>query len=380
MIVERILKLSELLDKKSHFLLGPRGTGKTALASSSLNGAVWIHLLIDDVYSRLLRRPSALQEMIPSGTSIVVIDEIQKLPKLLDEVHSLIESRKIRFLMTGSSARKLRSAGVNLLGGRAWLSGLYPLTWRELGSEFELVRYLNHGGLPSVYFSDHPRDELRAYAQLYVREEIQAEALVRRLDHFVRFLDVAGLGNGEILNFEKISNDSGVPSRTVEGYFRLLEDTLLGFSLDPFQGTRRRKAIKKSKFFFFDVGVAGALAKRGHVDEGSELFGRTFEHFLIQEVRAFLSYRKIDLPLNFWRSQRQDEVDLLIGTECAVEFKSSERCSERDTRGLLALKEEKKVRHFYLVSTDPLQRESNGVHFFPWDEFLKRLWSGQIVS
>lgn len=379
--VPRIVDLAKLLARKSHFLFGPRGTGKTRLIQHALPGAVVIDLLSDDVYSRLLRRPSALVEMIPSDARppCVVIDEVQKLPVLLDEVHRLIEQRSLRFLLTGSSARKLRRGAANLLGGRAWEARLMPLTSAELGDGFDLARFIDTGGLPAIHFSEAPADELKSYVRLYLKEEIQAESIVRRFDHFARFLDVAALANTEELNFEAVASDAGVPARTVASYFEILEDTLLGFQVHAFRRTKTRKAIKRSKFYFFDVGVAGALARRGHVELGSPAFGKAFEHFLVQELRAYLSYRNLDLDLCYWRSTTHQEVDVVVGTELAIEIKGTERIGERAARGLQALREEKLVRRYMVVSRDPVARTFDGIRAVPWQEFLHELWSDALL-
>lgn len=379
MELKRSLNLLNLLNKKSHFLFGARGTGKSTLAKTQLNGAIYIDLLDDSVYSRLLRNPSILEELIPKSSKQVVIDEVQRIPQILNEVHRLIEARKIKFLLTGSSARKLTRGGANLLGGRAWEARLLPLTRTELGEHFDLFRYLNRGGLPAIYFSDYPSDELRNYLRLYLKEEIQAEALVKKLDHFARFLDVAAVANLEEQNYEAIANDAGVPARTVASYFEILEDTLIGFQLFSFQKTSKRKAIKRSKFVFFDVGVAGALAKRGLVEPGSELMGKAFEHFIIQEVRAYLAYtNQLDVPLHYWRSTTQMEVDLIIGEKIAIEIKATERTSSQDFKGLLALSEEKILKRFVLVSRDPLRRKNKIIEILPWLDFLNLLWSGEL--
>lgn len=379
--VPRTVDLSKLLAKKSHFLFGPRGTGKTRLIQHGLPEAVVVDLLSDDVYSRLLRRPSALVEMIPSDArrAPVVIDEVQKLPALLDEVHRLIEQRSVRFLLTGSSARKLRRGAANLLGGRAWEARLFPLTSAEIGDGFDLARFINTGGLPAIYFSEAPADELKSYVRLYLKEEIQTEALVRRFDHFARFLDVAALANTEELNFEAVASDSGVPARTVASYFEILEDTLLGFQVRSFRRTKTRKAIKRSKFYFFDVGVAGALARRGQVELGSPAFGKAFEHVILQELRAYLSYRNLDLDLCYWRSTTQQEVDAVVGTELAIEIKGTERIGERAARGLQALREEKLIRSYLVVSRDPIPRTFDGIRAVPWQQFLRELWSDALL-
>ncbi len=376
--IKRTLNLESLLQKKSHFLLGPRSTGKTKLIEMQLQKSYVIDLLQDKIYSRLLREPSLLADMIPENAHLVVIDEIQKIPALLDEVHRLIEKRKIKFLLTGSSARKLRKGGTNLLGGRAWEADLFPLTWRELGKDFSLKKYLNYGGLPSVYFSDYPTEELKNYIKLYLKEEILSEAVVKRFDHFTRFLDVAALTSGEELNFDSLSSDAAVPARTVANYFQVLEDTLLGFQLKPFAKTKKRKAISRSKFYIFDVGVAAALAQRGEIQSGTELWGKAFEQFIIQEVRAYLSYSNLDMPMQYWRSKSQFEVDLVVGSRFALEIKSGKVVSDQHLKGLKALQEEKLIQDYFLVSADKINRTKDGIQIINWEDFLQRLWSGKF--
>lgn len=381
-MIQRYLDLRAQLQRKSHFLFGPRGVGKTFLLRETLREAVVIDLLRDEVFSRLIRNPSMLSEMIPKDDSqIVVIDEIQKIPALLDEVHKIIEEQRITFLLTGSSARKLRRGGANLLGGRAWEMNLFPLTSHELGESFDLYRYLSYGGLPHVLLSQYPDDELRHYIKLYLREEIQAEGLTRRFDHFVRFLDFAALTSGDELNYESLGSDSGVPARTVASYYEVLEDTLIGFRVPPFQGSRKRKAIKRSKFYLFDVGVTGALTRRGVLQEQSELLGKAIEHLIAMELRAYLSYTSSDLPLAFWRTETQHEVDFIIGEDLAVEVKATQRVSDSHLKGLRTLGQEKIVAKRILVSRDPVRRvTSDNIEVIPIREFLRELWSNALVS
>jgi predicted AAA+ superfamily ATPase len=375
---KRILDLNAAMKTKSHFLLGPRATGKSWLIKSQLKEAQVFDLLNTDTFTRLLRRPHSFSEEIHS--SIVVVDEIQKLPQLLDEVHRLIEERGTRFLLTGSSARKLKHKGANLLAGRARSLSMFPLTYREL-HDFDLLKYCNTGGLPLIWKSDDYWADLREYVQLYLKEEIIAEAVVRKIDHYARFLDVIGRCSGEELNYQQISSDSGVPSRTVANFVEILKDTLLAFELEPFQKTRKRKSITKSKIFMFDVGVANYLAGRKEILARSEAFGKAFEHFLIQEIRAYLGYKKIDAPMTYWRTRGdQFEVDCVIGDSAAIEFKSFDNFSERSLSGLKALKAEKAVRHYYLVSRDPVPRKIDGIEVIPYETFLNLLWSGEIVK
>jgi predicted AAA+ superfamily ATPase len=380
MSIDRFLNLQEALSKKSHFLFGPRGVGKSSLIKKTLLNAVVIDLLKDDLYSRLLRRPSLLEELLPAdNATLVVIDEIQKIPSLLDEVHRIIEERKIRFLLTGSSARKLKHGGANLLGGRAWEMNMLPLTTQELGTQFDLLRYLSYGGLPAIYFSDYPHEELVNYTKLYLREEIQAEGLVRKFDHFVRFLDFVALTNGEELNYDSLGSDAGVPPRTVASYFELLEDTLVGFSVHPYKLSKKRKAISRSKFFLFDVGVVGSLTKRGTLFHESELLGKAIEHFIGMELRACISYQQLDLPLTYWRTTSKHEVDFIVGDLLAVEVKATEKVSEKHLRGLYALQEESQIKKLVLVSRDPVRRTVDGIEIIPWRQFCTELWGGALI-
>jgi predicted AAA+ superfamily ATPase len=374
----RTLNLTSLLKKKSFFLLGPRSTGKTSLVRSQLPG-VKVHDLLDpDVFGRLARRPKLLGEELGDDDRCVVIDEIQKLPSLLDEVHRLIETRKLRFLLAGSSARKLKRGGANLLGGRAWDASLYPLTFAEIPG-FDLLRYLNRGGIPHVYLSEDFEEELRAYANLYLREEVQAESLTRKIDHFARFLDVMALQNGEELHYQGLASDAGVPARTLQNYVQLLEDTLIGFQVPAFQASRKRKAITRSKFYFFDIGVVNALARRGLIQPKSELFGKAFEHLLVLELRAYLGYRRRPEPLQYWRTGSGFEVDCVIGNRLALEFKATDLVTERHLRGLKALREEGLVKDYAVVSTDPVARTVDGIRVYPWKDFLSALWADRLL-
>jgi len=375
-LFQRILDLNDLLKRKSHFLFVPRSVGKTTLIERTLPGALIFDLLDNSVYSRLIRRPSLITEEAVPG-QIIVIDEIQKYPPLLDEVQRAMKTHNNRFLLTGSSARKLKHGAGNLLGGRAWQAHLHPLTRGEI-SFFDLTRYLNSGGIPFIYVSDHPAEELAHYADLYLREEIVAEALSRNIGYFVRFLDIMALGNGEELSFQGLASDCGVPARTVQNYVQILEDTLMGFTLPPFLSTKKRKAITRSKFYFFDVGVVNHLAKRGEVLPKSDVFGRAFEHFIVMEMRAYLAYARRRLPLTYWRSTSGFEVDAIVGDKLAVEIKSTDLISEKHTKGLRSFKEEGLVRDYAVVSLDLRKRDMDGVTIYPWTDFLDRMWRGEL--
>jgi len=312
--------------------------------------------------------------------SLVIIDEVQKLPQLLDEVHLLIERNKhLRFILTGSSARKLKRGQANLLAGRAWECRLHPLVSPEV-RDTPLLDRLNRGGLPSVLQSAHHREDLRAYVGTYLHEEIRAEGLSRSIENFSRFLEVAGATNGEQVNFSSVGEGAGVPPRTIREYYQVLIDTLVGHMLPAYQRTAKRKPVATSKFFWFDVGVANALARRGAIEARSDAFGRALEHLVFLELRAFLDYRRIDLPLTYWRSRSQHEVDFVIGDDVGIEVKAKDRVSKRDYRSLLALAEEAPLRKRVIVCNESRRRTTDeGVEVMPIAEFLTDLWASEIV-
>lgn len=380
---QRILNLPELLNKKSFFLFGPRSTGKTHLVRHQLQDrAVWIDLLKSETFLRLSQNPTDVEEILQTSGAqkhdLVVIDEVQRIPPLLNEVHRLIEERHLRFLLTGSSARKLKRGQANLLAGRAWTAQLFPLCSAEI-PDLRLDYYLRYGGLPHVYQSENPEEELDAYVQTYLKEEILAEGLIRKLPPFSRFLKMAALSNGGQLNFAKIGNDTQVAASTIREYYSILEDTLVGFLLEPWAGSRKRKAVQTAKFYFFDTGVTHTLAGTKQVDRNSNLYGSSFEQFIAMELRACLGYRRIKEPLCFWRSQQGHEVDFLIGERTAIEVKSATRMTQDDRKGLDILREEGIFKDLFLVSHDRIESKKDGIELMHWKTFLDRLWSGAIV-
>jgi predicted AAA+ superfamily ATPase len=306
-----------------------------------------------------------------------VIDEIQKLPKLLDEVQNLIVKHRIRFLLTGSSARKLKRDGANLLGGRAREAQFFPLLYKEI-PDFDLMKYLNFGGLPIVYLSDEPVEDLKAYIRLYLNEEIKKEAAVRNYERFVRFLDVMALCNGQEINYAQLASDTGVPARTIEGHIEVLKDTLIAFELFPFTKTKKRKAVSRSKFYFFDTGVANQLAGRLPLTARHAEIGVSFEQFIINEMRAYLSYRRRDEKLYFWRS-RTHEVDLLVDDKLAIEIKFAEKISNPLFDGLLALQEERTHKEYHLVGRFKEGGEYRGCRYWNWKNFLDELWADRLI-
>jgi len=382
MELERLLNLTDLLTRKSFFLFGPRATGKSTLIKRQLSEtATVIDLLDSRLYLRLLGSPHDLESIIDSGnkTDIVVIDEIQRIPELLNEVHRLIEDKKITFLLTGSSARKLRRGKANLLAGRVWESRMFPLIRNEI-TEFNLDRFLQYGGLPAVYLSNYPDEELDAYVNTYLKEEIMAEGLIRKLPPFSRFLRSIAMANGEMINFTKLANDCQVPPSTVTEYVGLLEDTLVGFLLPAWMESRKRKAIRTAKFYFFDPGVTHMLAGTQALDRNSNLYGKSFEQFIWMEIRAYLSYRRKKKELTYWRSTHGYEVDFLIGRETAIEVKASQKVSDRDIKGLRALEEENIFKNYIIVSQDPINTLNDNFQALYWEKFLDDLWADKFCS
>lgn len=373
----RLLPLQEEASKKSIFLFGPRQTGKTTLLRRLFPKSPYYNLLHSDLFFRLSARPSLLREELHSHSDIdgpVIIDEIQKLPVLLDEVHALIEENMIKFILTGSSPRKLRRGGYNLLGGRARIHYLHPLVYPEL-PQFELLTVLRYGTIPSIYFSEEPEEDLRAYCGTYLKEEIQAEGAVRKIENFSRFLETAAFSSAELVNYENIANDCAVPARTVREYFTVLEDTLIAEVIEPYKGGKKRKPVSTGKLYFFDVGVSNILSGR-HVEKPkSEAFGKALEQYIYAEIAAYLSYRKDRRKFTFWRTSGGHEVDFVIGDDTAVEVKGSENISERHCKSLLYLAEEAPLKHMVIVSPVKQARTIGNVSVLPVEKFLSNLWN-----
>jgi len=383
--IKRLLKI-DLEDHNAAFLWGPRKVGKTTLLRQQFPRATTFDLLDSTLRTELTLRPATLRErVLAARPRLVIVDEIQKVPSLLDEIHLLLESTATRFILCGSSARKLRHGAANLLGGRAWRFELFPLTTAEIGipanpsaASALLLRMLNHGLVPQHYLARRPERLLRGYVLDYLAQEIQAEALVRNVPAFARFLDAVSTTHGQLLNYATVARDCGVSAKTVREYYQILDDTLLGFRLLPWRKARKRRLIETEKYFLFDVGIVRALSGMRLVQPGSEEFGRAFEHFLIQEVRAYLSYRERDLPLSYWRTSTGLEVDLIVGAlDLAIEFKASAKVGEGDARGLRALAEDQKAKRRMIVclAGEP-RRLGDGIEIWPWPQFCQRLWAG----
>lgn len=375
-VIPRRLDLRAVVEQRSCFLFGPRQTGKSTLIRQQFADCPVWNLLDQTLFLRLSRNPALVRESLADRpeTGIVVIDEIQRMPELLNEVHLMIEEHGVRFLLTGSSARRLRRRGVNLLGGRARSRALHPFLRVELGDRFDLDRALEHGLLPSIYFSESPAEDLAAYAGDYLREEVAAEAVVRNIGAFSRFLEVAALAHGDMINFANLANDAQVPASTVREYYEILKDTLIAHEVPAFTDTRKRKAVSTSKYYLFDIGLARHLQGRRGLAPGTAEFGRAFETLVFQEVKAWCDHHRLDTP-RYWRSKSQFEVDFVF-EGVAVEVKAKTHVGARDMRGVKALREEHLCADYVIVSLEPRPRRVDGVSILPWTDFLDRLWAG----
>jgi predicted AAA+ superfamily ATPase len=371
--------------RESFFLWGPRQTGKSTLLRATYPDALWVDLLKTDELMRYLQRPALLREELEADATrrLVVLDEIQKVPGLLDEVHWLIENRGRVFALCGSSARKVRRAQANLLGGRAVRRELLGLVSAEIGPEFDLVRALNHGFLPRHYLAEDASERLRAYVNDYLREEIANEGLVRNLPAFSGFLAAAALSEGGVVNFANIARECGVSAPTVREYFEILLDTLLGRMLPAWTRRPKRRTIQAPKFYFADVGVVNVLARRGRIEPGSELYGRAFENWIHHELRAHCSYRRPARELSYWRLASGIEVDFILGDmQVAVEAKASARVTSDHMKGLRALAvDHPRVRRRIIVCLEPrARRTEDGIEVLPWRRFAQALWSDELEA
>ena len=377
----------ELPDNMSFFLFGARGTGKSTLLRQRLpeNSALQIDLLNLNLEMALARDPMDLASQVlalPGHITHVVIDEVQKIPKILDVVHYLIESKKVsqRFVMTGSSARKLKNGGANLLAGRAALRSLFPLLHSELKEQFSLQQALQWGSLPGVWFAPNDearKDSLSAYANTYLKEEIWSEQLVRQLDPFRRFCEVAAQHSGKILNFTAIGKDVGVDFKTAQNWYQILEDTLLGFFLEAYHTSVRKQLRQAPKFYFFDLGVARALAQMLSVvpSPSTSYFGELFEQLVISEIKASNEYKKNDYRMYFLQTKSGVEVDLVLKRPsknlALVEIKSKNQVTENDAKNLKLFENDFPDAEFLLFSLDPVPKKFGKITAVHWQEGIK---------
>lgn len=365
----------------SIFLWGARQVGKTTLLEMEYPNAKYYDLLRSTEFERLFRRPSLLSEELEtiSEGELVIIDEIQKVPQLLDEVHRLIHKKKIRFILSGSSPRKFKRMGANLLGGRALKKTLFPLVSAEI-PDFDLLKAVNNGMIPRHYAINNPWERFRAYIGVYLNEEIREEAISRKLNSFTRFLEVAAFSNSEMVVYKNIAQDCGIDHRTVKEYFEILQDTLIGYLIPGFTATQKRRAILAPKFYYFDVGVANYLSNRRNILQGTDAFGHAFEHLIIQEIIAYLNYENVDETLSYWRTSSGYEVDAIIGHgRIAIEIKSNNEVNTRHLKGLKAFLEDFPSARAIIVSMDKNKRILKGIEIFPGTDFLKALWNKEII-
>jgi len=363
------------------FLWGARQVGKTTLLEMLYPEARYYDLLRSVDFERFVRRPALLSEELETAREgeLVIIDEIQKVPQLLDEVQGLIHRKNIQFILSGSSPRKLKRIGANLLGGRALKRTLFPLVSAEI-PDFDLQKAINNGMIPRHYAVNNAWERLRAYIGVYLNEEIREEALSRNLNSFTRFLEVAAMTNGEMVVYKNIAQDCGIDHRTVKEYFEILQDTLIGYLIPGFSATQKRRAIIAPKFYYFDVGIANYLLNKKTNNPGTIDFGHAFEHLIIQELIAYLSYSGSEEKLSYWRTSSGYEVDAIIGNgRIAIEIKSSAEVNSRHLKGLKAFQEDFPESRAVVVSMDTSRRIMSGVEIIPVREFLKMLWNDEII-
>ena len=380
--IQRCLKL-DLPQGQSCFLWGARKTGKSTFLKENFPQATYIDLLKADVYQSYLRDPSRLRQEILANTlsSLIILDEVQKVPLLLDEVHWLIEAQKnLQFILCGSSARRLKSTGANLLGGRAWRYNFLPLCYPEMKS-LDWKRIFNHGLIPSHYLAEKPTKHFAAYLSDYLLTEVQFEAKLRNRDHFARFLETLGFCHGELINYSNIARDCGVDSKTVRSYFEILEDMYLGYILSPYRSRVSRQTIQEaSKFYLFDTGIANYLRNYEFKDMRGAEAGKAFEHYIFLELMAYKLLTEKRDPLNFWRTKEGHEVDFIVQNQ-AIEVKISSSIEKRDLKGLLLFGEHYGAK-LNIISFEPRKRlaivDGQEVTLWPVQDFLDTLWAGEF--
>ena len=376
----RIFDIENRLDE-AMFLFGGRQTGKSTLLKERFPKAVYIDLLKSDVRNRFKQHPEEFRESLlryPPET-LVIVDEIQKVPDLLDEVHWLMVEKELWFILSGSSARKIKKSGANNLGGRAIPETLFPLVSAEI-PDFDLERAVQNGMIPRHYMVANARNRMRAYIDLYLKEEIIEEALVQNVDEFVRFMEVAAIMDGEILNYENVASDCEVSANTVKAYYKILVDTLLGFEVPAYRKVIKRKLYKSPRFYYFDVGIANHLTKRYHLAPKTPEYGHAFEHLIMQEIVAYLGYTNSDEELTYWHTYENLEVDAVIGdARVAIEIKSKEHIDHVDKKGVTEFAKEHPDTKQIIVSRARISRRSGDVDLYYVTDFFKALWAGEII-
>ena len=376
----RIFDVENRLDE-AMFLFGARQTGKSTLLKERFPKAIYIDLLKSDVRNRFKQHPEEFRESLlryPPET-LVIVDEIQKVPDLLDEVHWLMVEKGLWFILSGSSARKIKKSGANNLGGRAIPETLFPLVSAEI-PDFDIERAVQNGMIPRHYMVANARNRMRAYIDLYVKEEIIEEALVQNVDEFIRFMEVAAIMDGEILNYENVASDCGVSANTVKAYYKILVDTLLGFEVPAYRKVIKRKLYKSPRFYYFDIGIANHLTKRYQLAPKTPEYGHAFEHLIIQEIVAYLAYTNSDEELSYCHTYENIEVDAIIGdARVAIEIKSTDHVDHGDKKGIMEFAKEHPNAKQILVSRDRISRRSGNVDLYYVTDFFKALWAGEII-
>ena len=376
----RIFDIENRLDE-AMFLFGGRQVGKSTLLKERFPKAVYIDLLNSELRNRYRQHPEEFRESLlrHAPETLVIVDEIQKVPDLLDEVHWLMVNRGLFFVLSGSSARKLKKSGANNLGGRAIPETLFPLVSAEI-PDFDLDRAIQNGMIPRHYMVANARNRLKSYIELYLKEEIIEEAAVQKVDDFIRFLEVAAISNGEMLNYENVATDCGVSANTVKAYYQILCDTLLGFEVPAYRKVIKRKLSKSSRFFFFDVGIANYLTGRHHLAPKTPEYGHAFEHLVMQEIVAYLGYKGIEEKLTYWHTYDDIEVDAVIGdARVAIEIKSADSIQTNHKKGLVEFAKEHPNVKQILVSRDRISRRSGDIDLYYVTDFFKALWNDEIV-
>ena len=376
----RIFDIENRLDE-GMFLFGGRQVGKSTLLKERFPKAVYIDLLNSELRNRYRQHPEEFRESLlrHAPETLVIVDEIQKVPDLLDEVHWLMVNRGLFFVLSGSSARKLKKSGANNLGGRAIPETLFPLVSAEI-PDFDLDRAIQNGMIPRHYMVANARNRLKSYIELYLKEEIIEEAAVQKVDDFIRFLEVAAISNGEMLNYENVATDCGVSANTVKAYYQILCDTLLGFEVPAYRKVIKRKLTKSSRFYFFDVGIANYLTGRHHLAPKTPEYGHAFEHLVMQEIVAYLGYKGIEEKLTYWHTYDDIEVDAVIGdARVAIEIKSADSIQTNHKKGLVEFAKEHPSVKQILVSRDRVSRRSGDIDLYYVTDFFKALWNDEIV-
>jgi len=372
--------------RQSAFLWGPRKTGKSSYLRRTFPDSLCYDFLKTDLFFELAKKPSLLREQLLAKDKTVlkhpiILDEVQKIPQILDEVHWLIENADLQFILCGSSARRLVRGQANLLGGRAWRYEMFPFVWSELQNP-DLLKILNRGMIPDHYLSDNYHRALRAYTQDYLKEEVFNEGLTRNIPAFSRFFDAMGFSHGQLTNYSNIARDCGIDSKTVKEYYQILVDTLIATRVEPFKKRPNRQIITRaSKYYLFDVGVAGCIVNRHLTQKKGELFGKAFEHFIYMELLAHRSYTATDYPIHFWRTKSGLEVDFILGdAQIAIEVKGSDRVDNRDLTPFKAFIKEYSPQKALVICNEKQERVHGPIRIIPYTTFLKKLWDGKIIT